>query len=150
MLIVEDDPDTLLILRVNLESAGFDTTLAADGDTALRRIDIDPPDAVLLDLMLPIVDGWDVLAELTSREGAPPVVVCSARHGDRDIERAKRLGAVDFLVKPFNLDRLVSSLEEATGLVHDHGAQRVPEAALEDVGPGGFGVDALGVEGPSL
>ncbi|MDP9232212.1 MAG: response regulator, partial [Actinomycetota bacterium] len=66
MLIVEDDPDVLLILRVNLESAGFDTTLAADGDTALRRIDIDPPDAVLLDLMLPIVDGWDVLAELTS------------------------------------------------------------------------------------
>lgn len=148
VLVVEDDPDVLLILRVNLEGAGFDTTLAADGDTALRRIDVDPPDAVLLDLMLPIVDGWEVLAELTSREGAPPVVVCSARHSEHDVERAKRLGAADFLPKPFDLDRLVSSLVEATGL--EQSPDGGSETSLEDAHLGAFGVDDLGLEGQSL
>jgi two-component system response regulator MprA len=119
VLIVEDDPDVLLILRVNLEGSGFDTTLAADGDTALRRIDTDKPDAVLLDLMLPIVDGWEVLADLTSREGGPPVIVCSARRSDHDVERARQLGAADFLPKPFDLDRLLASLSEATGVGPD-------------------------------
>jgi DNA-binding response OmpR family regulator len=152
VLIVEDDPDVLLIVRVNLESSGFDTALAADGDTALRRIDVDAPDAVLLDLMLPIVDGWEVLAELTSREGAPPVVVCSARRGDYDVERAKRLGAADFLPKPFDLDQLVSSLARVTGLSFERASDRASEGSRRtatgkpfgELGLGGVGVDAPG------
>jgi DNA-binding response OmpR family regulator len=148
VLIVEDDPDVLLIVRVNLQSSGFDTALAADGDTALRRIDVDAPDAVLLDLMLPIIDGWEVLAELTSREGGPPVVVCSARSGDHDVERAKRLGAADFLPKPFDLDELVSSLARVTGLVPEVAHERVAQLTPPPAADAAFG--DLGLDGPIL
>ena len=107
VVIVEDDPDILLVLRINLELAGFNTSLAADGATGLRRIESERPDLVLLDLMLPGLDGWSVLAELGSRQDGPPVVVCSAKHGARDIERAERLGATGFVTKPFQIDRVI-------------------------------------------
>jgi len=115
-LVVEDDPDVLQILRVNLEAAGMDTVLAADGDTALRRIDLEHPDVILLDLMLPVVDGWEVLAGLTSRTDASPVIVCSARRGDAEVQRAMRLGAFDYVQKPFDPARVVDAARRATGL----------------------------------
>ncbi|MGH2596489.1 MAG: response regulator transcription factor [Actinomycetota bacterium] len=116
VLVVEDDPDVLQILRVNLEAAGLDTMLAADGDTAFRRMEEERPDAILLDLMLPVMDGWAILAALTSRADAPPVVVCSARRGDAEIDRATRLGAFDYVLKPFDPVRVVSAARRATGL----------------------------------
>ena len=115
-LVVEDEPDVLQILRVNLEAAGLDTVLAADGDTALRRIEIEHPDVILLDLMLPVVDGWEVLAGLTSRPDPSPVIVCSARRGEAEVQRAMRLGAFDFIQKPFDPARVVDAARRATGL----------------------------------
>jgi DNA-binding response OmpR family regulator len=116
VLVVEDDPDVLQILRVNLEAAGLDTMLAADGDTAFRRIEEERPDAILLDLMLPIMDGWAILAALTSRADAPPVVVCSSRRGDAEVDRATRLGAFDYVLKPFDPACVVIAARRATGL----------------------------------
>ena len=116
VLVVEDDPDVLQILRLNLEAAGFDTMLAADGDTAFHRIEEDHPDAILLDLTLPVMDGWAILAALTSRPDAPPVVVCSSRRGEVEVERATRLGAFDYVLKPFDPARVVSAARRATGL----------------------------------
>jgi DNA-binding response OmpR family regulator len=113
VLIVEDEPDMLLLLRWTLEDEGFDTCLAADGATALRRVDEDRPDAVLLDLMLPVLDGWSVLAELRSRRGAPPVVVCSALDGAAERRRAAELGAAAYVTKPFEVGRLVRVLRGA-------------------------------------
>src|SRR5262249_45833504 len=110
------DPDVLQILRVNLEAAGMDTVLAADGDTALRRIDLEHPDVILLDLMLPVVDGWEILAGLTSRTDTAPVIVCSARRGDAEVQRAIRLGAFDSVRKPFDPARVVDAARRATGL----------------------------------
>jgi DNA-binding response OmpR family regulator len=126
IVIVEDDPDTLLMLRVNLEAVGFQTSLAADGGTAIRRVLAEKPDVVLLDLMLPVLDGWAVLAELGSR-GAPPVVVCSARATPRDRRRAHDMGATAFVAKPFNVDDLVDALR--TVLTTDPEAER--ELSLE-------------------
>lgn len=116
VLVVEDDPDVLQILRVNLEAAGLDTMLAADGDTAFRRLEEERPDAILLDLMLPVMDGWAILAALTSRANAPPVVVCSARRGDAEVRRATRLGAFDYILKPFDPARVMIAARRATGL----------------------------------
>ena len=116
VLVVEDDPDVLQILRVNLEAAGLETMLAADGDTAFRRIEEERPDAILLDLMIPVMDGWAILAALTSRPDAPPVVVCSSRRGDAEVERARRLGAFDYVLKPFDPARVVMAARRATGL----------------------------------
>jgi DNA-binding response OmpR family regulator len=126
VLVVEDDPDVLQILRVNLEAAGLDTMLAADGDTAFRRIEEERPDAILLDLMLPVMDGWAILAALTSRADAPPVVVCSSRRGEAELDRATRLGAFDYVLKPFDPERVVMAARRATGLDPVEHAAGVP------------------------
>src|SRR5205807_10003183 len=83
VLIVDDEPDVLLLLRVNLEAAGYQTVLAADGETALIKIDESDPDVVLLDIMMPVMDGWGVLRALSERDNAPRVVVVSAKSSDR-------------------------------------------------------------------
>jgi DNA-binding response OmpR family regulator len=112
VLIVEDEPDVLLILRLNLEAAGLDTSLAADGVTALRRIERERPDVVVLDLMLPVLDGWSVLAELRNRAHVPPVIVCSAKRAPRDVARARELGAVEFVMKPFDVSVIVGTITD--------------------------------------
>ena len=110
VLIVDDEPDILLMLRVNLESKGYDTALAADGETALRRIDEEHPDVMLLDVMMPVMDGWSVLEHLTGRDDAPRVVVLSAKTATRDMVRALTLGAADYLTKPFDPQGLVDTV----------------------------------------
>jgi DNA-binding response OmpR family regulator len=107
VLIVDDEPDVLLLLRVNLEAAGYQTVLAADGETALSRIDDSEPEVVLLDIMMPVMDGWGVLRALSARDNAPRVVVVSAKSSDRDIVRALTAGALDYITKPFDPDDLV-------------------------------------------
>jgi len=107
VLIVDDEPDVLLLLRVNLEAAGYQTVLAADGETALTKIDESDPDVILLDIMMPVMDGWGVLRALSERDDAPRVVVVSAKSSDRDIVRALSSGALDYVTKPFDPDDLV-------------------------------------------
>jgi DNA-binding response OmpR family regulator len=111
VLIVDDEPDVLLLLRVNLEAAGHQTVLAADGETALSRIDDSQPDLVLLDIMMPVMDGWGVLRALSERETAPRVVVVSAKSSDRDVVRALTSGALDYITKPFDPDDLIAIVE---------------------------------------
>jgi DNA-binding response OmpR family regulator len=116
VLIVDDEPDILLMLRVNLEAEGYETSLAGDGETALRRIDEERPDAVLLDVMMPVMDGWGVLARLASADPRPRILVLSAKSGDRDLARAYELGADQYVTKPFDPDDLIATLEELLGL----------------------------------
>jgi two-component system OmpR family response regulator len=116
VLIAEDDPDTLVIIRVNLQAAGIEPILAGDGRTALARIQADAPDAVLLDVLLPGIDGWQVLEELHAKGDPVPVVMCSAKDNIHDLQRARDLGAVAYLVKPFDIDRLVEVTTEVVGL----------------------------------
>lgn len=110
VLIVDDEPDVLVLLRVDLEAEGFETALAADGEVALRRIDEERPDLVLLDIMMPLLDGWSVLAELATRPHGPKVVVLSAKTSPRDLARARQLGAAAYVTKPFETDELVRTL----------------------------------------
>jgi DNA-binding response OmpR family regulator len=78
----------------------------------MRRIAAERPDVVLLDLMLPVLDGWAVLADLHSREQAPPVIVCSAKGSQRDLARAQELGAVEFITKPFDMEDVLDTVRE--------------------------------------
>jgi DNA-binding response OmpR family regulator len=110
VLIVDDEPDILLMLRVNLESEGYETALAADGETALRRIDEGHPDVMLLDVMMPVMDGWSVLEHLTDRDDGPRIVVLSAKTAARDVVRALTLGAADYLTKPFEWAGLLKTV----------------------------------------
>jgi len=131
VLIVEDDPDLLVVLRVNLSAAGLEPLLAADGRTAVERVRSERPDAVLLDVMLPGVDGWQVLQELHAMGDPVPVVVCSAKKDPADIQRALTLGAADYLVKPFDVDRLVDAVLAVTGRHGRPAAGPMPELGFE-------------------
>lgn len=116
VLIAEDDPDTLVILRINLTAAGIEPMLASDGRTALERIETESPDALLLDVLLPGIDGWQVLEQLHAKGDPVPVIVCSGKDNILDLQRARDLGAVAYLVKPFDIDRLIEVTSEVVGL----------------------------------
>ena len=135
VLIVDDEPDILLMLRVNLEADGFETALAADGETALRRIEEERFDLVLLDVMMPVMDGWGVLQGLSSDPGAPRVIVVSAKSADRDIARALQAGAADYVTKPFSPVDLSGLIQRVVNYTADelvaHRAQRMSQ--LSDV-----------------
>jgi DNA-binding response OmpR family regulator len=113
VLIVEDEPDILMLLRVVIEMNGYDAALAADGSTALERLDAEKPDLVLLDLMLPVMDGWTVLAEMRSRPNPPPVIICSAARSARDVELAEERGAEAVLLKPLDMDQLLETMSRS-------------------------------------
>ncbi|MEY2565759.1 MAG: hypothetical protein QOE35_288 [Actinomycetota bacterium] len=115
VLIVDDEPDILLMLRVNLEADGFETALAADGETALRRIEEERFDLVLLDVMMPVMDGWGVLQGLSNDPSAPRVIVVSAKSADRDVARALHSGAADYVTKPFSPVDLSDLIEKVVG-----------------------------------
>ncbi len=110
VLIVDDEPDLLLMLRLSLEAVGFETGLAADGEIALQRMHVEHFDAVILDVMMPVLDGWSVLGALHDDPSAPPVIVLSAGAAPQDRARAESLGAAAYVTKPFNLDGLIVQL----------------------------------------
>lgn len=111
ILIVDDEPDILLMLRVNLEAEGFVTLLAGDGETALRRIGEERPDVVLLDIMMPVVDGWGVLERLATMDPRPRVILLTAKSSGHDFNKARELGADEYVTKPFDPDVLLNTID---------------------------------------
>jgi DNA-binding response OmpR family regulator len=112
VLIVDDNPDILLLLETNLRRAGFGILKASDGEMALRAIEEERPDVVLLDLMMPVLDGWGVLERLAGRADAPPVIIISAATSQSNVDRAYAMGAVGYITKPFGLAEMVDKLNE--------------------------------------
>jgi DNA-binding response OmpR family regulator len=119
VLVVDDEPDILLLHRLNLEAAGHRVVLAADGVTALERIAEEAPDAVVLDVMMPVLDGWGVLERLRVHPSPPPVLVVSAKSTPADMQKARDLGARDYLPKPYDPEELLRRL--ANMLLDPHG-----------------------------
>jgi len=111
ILIVEDDLAIATGLAMNLKLAGYDSAMAGDGEAALRQVRDRPPDLILLDLGLPGMDGLSVLSELRQRGDATPVIVLSAREGEYDKVAALRLGADDYVTKPFALAELMARVD---------------------------------------
>jgi len=108
ILIVDDEPDILLMLKMSLEDEGHEVVMAADGQSGLDRLAEHRPDIVLLDVMMPVLDGWGVL-ERKQRDGdATPVIVLSAKTEESDIAKAMSLGATEYVTKPFDLDKVVA------------------------------------------
>ena len=111
ILIVEDEPDLARGLQFNLEARGFGVLLAADGEDGFRKAVQDRPDLVLLDVMLPGRDGYDVCRAL--RKAAPhlPIVMLTAKGQEEDIVLGLKLGADDYVRKPFGVAELVARIE---------------------------------------
>jgi len=113
VLVVDDEPQVVWVLQYSLEAEGYTTLSARDGEAALEVIDLFHPKMMLLDIMMPTLDGWSVLERLGERprDERPRVVVVSALSSLRDRARAAELGADAFCAKPFNMDDLI-------GVVH--------------------------------
>jgi len=102
ILVVDDEPAIVTVVRERLEREGFAVRAVASGEEALAHIDADPADLIVLDLMLPGIDGFEVLRRLRSAGHTVPVIVLTARDEDVDKIVGLELGADDYLVKPFN------------------------------------------------
>jgi DNA-binding response OmpR family regulator len=113
VLVVDDEPQVVWMLRFSLEAEGYQTYSARDGRAALEEIREHRPSVVLLDIMMPVMDGWSVLEELRLLPEAerPRVVVVSARASLRDRAKATELGADAFIPKPFNVDDLLAVVD---------------------------------------
>ena len=108
-LVVEDDPNIVDLIRSNLAVRGFDTIVSADGLRALRLLETESPDIVLLDLMLPEVDGFELCRQIRERSSVA-IIVVSARGGERDKVSALNVGADDYMTKPFSIEELLARL----------------------------------------
>ena len=113
ILVVDDDPSIRSLVRDVLEAEGFDVVLAEDGFAALRLIGAERPDCVVLDVMMPGMDGHTVLARIREADGGPalPVVMLTAAADDAQAWRAWTEGVDYFLSKPFDPDELLRYLD---------------------------------------
>jgi two-component system KDP operon response regulator KdpE len=107
--VVEDDPNIVDLIRSNLAVRGFDTVVSADGSRALQLLDTEQPDIVLLDLMLPEADGFELCRMMRERSGVA-IIVVSARGGERDKVTALNMGADDYMTKPFSIEELLARI----------------------------------------
>jgi two-component system, OmpR family, KDP operon response regulator KdpE len=136
VLVVEDEPALLRALQINLRARGYEVTTSSAGQAALAEAARRPPDAVLLDLGLPDVDGTEVIRQLRTWSTAP-VIVLSGRAGSGDKIGALDAGADDYVTKPFSMEELLARLRAAlrrdlhreTGTVFTIGRSVVDPAA---------------------
>ncbi len=111
ILVVEDDLSILAGLSMNLKFDGYEVLQAQDGGTALQRVLDDRPDLIVLDLMLPQMNGFELIKELRRRGNQVPVVVLSAKGMESDKILGLSLGADDYVVKPFGLQELLARIK---------------------------------------
>lgn len=174
VLLVDDDPWIGRTVSALLARRGHRVELVTDGESGLARARAQPPDLVLLDVMLPGLDGWQVLQALRSSPdlAGVPVVLLTALAGDEERLRALRLGADDFITKPFRFEELDLRVQRALGKRRGHTAEdlgRAPTRAApvpvpqpapaptdvptdlhageEELGPVGSGAARSGVHG---
>src|SRR2546428_1609585 len=111
ILVIEDNPDLAYGLRNNLEIEGYEVEVAKDGARGLTRAKTAKPDLILLDLMLPGMDGFRVLRALREEGHGMPVLILTARGEEADKVRGLRLGADDYVTKPFGVLELLARIE---------------------------------------
>ena len=115
VLVIDDEAPIRLLCRVNLEAEGMKVAEAADGPSGLEKARANPPDVILLDVMMPGLDGWKVAEQLLENERTSeiPIIFLTARAEFRDRAKGLDIGGIDYVTKPFNpldLAPLVRSL----------------------------------------
>ena len=108
ILIVEDNPALLRGLKDNFQAQGYQVRTANDGEKGLDALLRDPPDLVLLDLMLPKVNGYEICRQARSRRLNTPILMLSAKTREDDVVRGLELGADDYMTKPFRIRELMA------------------------------------------
>lgn len=113
ILVVEDDGSILRGLQLNLAAEGYRVRCAADGESGLRLARAEPPDLLVVDLMLPRLGGLDLIREVRREDSEVPILVLSAKGHESDKVAALKLGADDYVVKPFGLQELLARIAAA-------------------------------------
>ena len=124
VLVVDDHQPTVQLIRSALEGMGLDVRAAGNGAEALLAVHEEKPDLVILDVMMPILDGFQTLKVLqeTADTRDLPVIMLTARSSDIDVARGWRSGATSYLTKPFSLDQLVSMVRRVLEAITPVGA----------------------------
>ena len=119
VLVIDDEAPIRLLCRVNLEAEGMDVLEAADGSTGLDVARREAPDAVLLDVMMPGLDGWAVAEELLADERTRdiPIIFLTARADLRDRARGMDVGGLEYITKPFNPIELASLVRDVVSAI---------------------------------
>lgn len=117
ILLVDDDADFVELLRRKLESAGYAVIMAFDGREALLKVQTSSPDMILMDLGMPVMDGFEAIRQLkgNAKTRAIPIVVLTGKGERKDIFRAETLGANDFLVKPCDWAAISEAIRRQLG-----------------------------------
>ena len=126
ILIVDDEDDILHFLELVLREKGYEVATASGGHEALTKAQVDRPDLVLLDIMMPQMDGWEVLKLLRVDDETShiPVAMLSARTEAKDRVQGLQEGAVDYICKPFALQELLEKIGTIFAQVEERGAKR--------------------------
>jgi len=119
ILIVDDDPAIRKFIRANLEARSYQVFLAADGEEGIKIIEAELPDLVLLDIMMPGVDGLEVCRRIRTWSEIP-IIMLSAREGEMDKVKCLDYGADDYLTKPFSLAELLARIKAVLRRTHDN------------------------------
>ncbi len=114
VLVVDDEPNIVLSIEFTMKQAGFEVRVARDGDEALGAIEASPPDLVLLDVMMPNRDGYDVCQTIRASPAWKDIYIIMLTAKGRDIEREKgmALGADDYITKPFSTREVIARVEQ--------------------------------------
>jgi DNA-binding response OmpR family regulator len=113
VLIIEDDEVIASSMAQHLSGAGFDPVTVGRGEVGLARLRYEAPDVLVLDLMLPGLDGWSLIESARAEGIGTPIIVVSARGTEHDRVHALQIGADDYLVKPFSMKELVARVQAA-------------------------------------
>ncbi|WP_239618402.1 response regulator transcription factor [Cohnella mopanensis] len=133
VLIVEDDDHIRRFLAINLRTNGFQVTEAALGEAALKCIDDNRPDVVVLDIMLPDMDGFEICKKLRDVDANIVIIILTARGQDVEKIRGLELGADDYIVKPFNPLELVMRIKTVLRRMHNATKLENPEKTKRNV-----------------
>jgi len=117
ILVIDDESNLRKLVRVNLTTRGYQVLAAADGERGLKLAELERPDLILLDLMLPGISGWDVLMALKTSKKLHkiPVVIMTATMPEGEEYKMRSMRAVGYLLKPFSVDELIGQVEQVLG-----------------------------------
>ena len=115
VLVVDDDPQVVRLLRVNLELEGYDVVSASDGNEALEAVAAEDPDLVVCDVMMPGIDGTEVVRRLRADNVKTPVVMLSAKAMRSDMRKGLDAGADEYVTKPFDPAELIEVVDRLLG-----------------------------------
>ena len=132
ILLVDDDPNIRQLVNLYLEKEGFEVEMADRGDTALQQFKQSPPNLMLLDVMLPGMDGWQVLREARKVSNIP-IIMLTAKDETFDKVLGLELGADDYIAKPFDMKELVARIK---AVIRRYQAPEAPEGDRELTFPG--------------